>query len=235
MDPVRPEKTFTVSLGDGSTSITIRGSAFDSSFDVAMVEQEGEYPIRGEDLSGYTVVDIGAGYGEFSALCYLLGASKILCFEPNAHVFEYLEQNLKDLPNIELNREAVFSRDGRTFLFSRQRGTASGSISEVQYDPDHPSAQDREKHEVDLVSISKILTDIPYPVLLKIDAEGVEYEIVDVAQKLGLLATTERIFIEYHAGIGQLPVTLGQSGFSVDVYEKDSRMGLIDARRRIHQ
>lgn len=225
------EKAFTVSIEGDSRAITIKGPAQDSSFDVAMIEQEGEYPIRNAKLGGFTVVDIGAGYGEFSALCFLLGASRILCFEPNRHVFRYLRGNLQGLPNIELYQKGVYSEEGTTVLFSRRRGTASGSISEVQYDPEHPSAQDRDQQVVEITSISKALSDISGSFVLKIDAEGVEYAILEAACELDLLSNCELLFVEYHAGLGHLPLKLEQAGFCFEIQEKDSRMGLINAKR----
>lgn len=231
MEPASPELYFDVCSDSRPEKVRIYGPSEDSSFAVAMSEAEDEYPVRDKNLKGFTVLDIGAGYGEFSALCYLLGASKVIGFEPNANVFHYLTRNLRGFDVFELHQKAVASTSGSTVLYSRSTGTASGSISEVQYDPDAPSARDRSKQAVEMVAIKDILEGSEGPFLVKIDAEGVEYELIEMASRYDLLKNCDLIYIEYHRGVQQIAEFLMQMGFDVEIHQKDAEMGLINGTR----
>lgn len=225
------EKSFPVYALDGLRCITISGPSTDSSFEIASFESSTEYEVANSDVAGRVVFDIGAGYGEFTALCLLRGARKIFSFEPNELVFPYLEKNLGDFPTVELHRKGVFSFSGSSVLFARPEGTASGSIQEVQYNPSDPSGLDRSKQVIELVGIGTILEKSQERYVLKIDAEGSEYDILATAASLGALDRCDATWIEYHRGPQNLPDLLISAGLSPVISPKDSEMGLIVGKR----
>lgn len=50
-----------------------------------------------------TIVEIGAGYGDVTALLYFMGFRKIICFEVNSSIIEYVKYKIKTLFNSEVN------------------------------------------------------------------------------------------------------------------------------------
>lgn len=212
--------------------VVIVGPAVDTSFAVARTEAKSEYNLTPSQFAGKWTIDVGAGYGEFTAIAHLSGASRVIAFEPNPFVFKYLNSNVGALPAVEVINAGVFSTSGISILYYRPTGTASGSIHEVQYDPDSALAHTRLEVEVNLLAIGDILERLPghQRALLKIDAEGSEYEIVAAiatSRKMQLLST---IVVEYHAGIQFLEKALIESGYDVTVEAKSDSMGIIYAQ-----
>jgi hypothetical protein len=85
------------------------------------------------------------------------------------------------------------------------------------------------------VSLGQLLEQLPYPVLLKIDCEGCEFEAIESlsAQSFEKL---ERLVIEYHGTPHQIQEKLSQFGFKVKVFSPWTHMeeipiGYITARK----
>jgi len=175
--------------------------------------------VYGEIPSGWSVVDIGAHIGVFSLYSLLSGAERVLAYEPEERNFELLRENVKanDVGGrIQALKLAVWSDDEQRTLFT-SRGTAFHGFF-----PDRLHAGGSER--VNCVGINTLLDRVNYPVLLKIDAEGSEYEIVNAIteenmQKVG------RICAECHVGTPRLrplyPTLLQQlrsRGFSISTH-----------------
>lgn len=229
----RPTELSSFVVAHGGRQIEIVGPASDSSFAIARIESETEYDVPTSDYCGRWVVDIGAGYGEFAARAHLAGASLVVGFEPNPFVFPYLLDNLARYSGIEVNPLGVFSESGSSKLYFRRSGTASGSISEVQYDPTSELAKTRICEAIDLVSIEDVLARfVGSRGVLKVDAEGSEYEIVRKIFDASLERALETVVVEYHAGVQGLVSRFAAGGFSVRVVEKSRDMGLVYASIR---
>lgn len=150
--------------------------------------------IYGKIPANSVVVDVGAHIGTFSLLASLEGSSMILAFEPEPKNFELLKENLainRLSEKVLAFKQAVWSRNEKRILF-----TSKGSAFHSFY-PEKNGIGGTEP--TDCVDINTILDPLDYPVLLKIDAEGSEYEIIPHISSINI-GKISRIELEYHLG-----------------------------------
>jgi FkbM family methyltransferase len=222
---------FSVFDAHGSEFI-VRGPMSDTSFEVAKAEANTEYDLIDEDYRSDLVFDIGGGYGEFSIKLAIMGSKKVIVYEPNPFLWKYLEANISDIPQITLFREGVLDISTETTIYFRETGTASGSINEVQYDPLSPIGLERIKLPTKITDVADVITRNQFEsFVMKIDAEGSEYRIVDRLIMTNSLDKCKLLIIEYHRGKQDLASKLKAIGFKLQVIKKSSEMGLIYARR----
>ena len=134
--------------------------------------------------TGGTVLDIGAHYGYFTRLAAALvgPGGHVHSFEPTPQTFGVLEQNAAGVPQIALNRAAVFSIDTELelvdygTLFSEFNGVVAGRLDGEQIGniPLKPT-----KFIVPAYSVDSYLARNGGTCdFIKIDAEGAEAEIL---------------------------------------------------------
>ena len=148
--------------------------------------------IYGNVPRGCSVVDVGAHVGIFSLYSVLSGSKEVLAFEPESRNFQLLYQNLHSNrlhERIHSFNMAVWSSEGERTLFT-SRGSAFHGFF-----PDKLHAGGFEK--VRCIGINTVLKQVDPPVLLKIDAEGSEYEIIEHMTNENL-EKLQRIALEYH-------------------------------------
>lgn len=119
---------------------------------------------------GMTVVEIGANVGFYTLLfSHLTGErGKVLAFEPDQENFRLLEKNAAGgLNNIDCRRAAVADRSGslRLFISAENRG------DHRVYD----SGDDRERVEVQAVSVDDVLGPGGKADFIKMDIQGAEF------------------------------------------------------------
>jgi FkbM family methyltransferase len=148
------------------------------------VYESNEYEIEsfGDDD---IVIDIGSHKGFFAKLCMDKGCKQIHCFEPEPENFNQLVENLKDYKYFQAYNLAVSDRSGKRILH-RVLGHNTGLHSFYSEGPGIES---------NTVSLDDILDHIQKVSLLKIDAEGAEYEIIMNSKKLNKI---KNIVGEYH-------------------------------------
>ena len=132
------------------------------------------------------VIDIGAHKGFFAKLCMDKGCRQIHCFEPEEKNFEALINNLKDYKHFQPYPFAVLDKR-RKKKFVIVPGTNTGMHSFYQ--------KNGIETEINCIGLDDILINFPKISLLKIDAEGSEFEIL---MKSKLLFKVEKIVGEYH-------------------------------------
>jgi FkbM family methyltransferase len=148
------------------------------------VNQENEYEI--DTFSPNDIVlDIGAHKGYFTKLCMDNGCKQVHSFEPEPKNFEGLMNNLKDYKNFQPYNLAVFDKI-REKEFHIVPGENTGL---------HSFYQKGIATKVKTVGLDDILINFPKVKLIKIDAEGSEYEIL---MKSKLLFKVSQIVGEYH-------------------------------------
>ena len=216
-----------------NTSFVLSGDSMDSSFNTAIEElYKNEYNLSEEIVRNKIFIDVGAGYGEVGIMASLYKASKVYMYEPNPYLFRYLENNVSPFKNIFIYNVGVYSQKAKSTLYFRNTGSGSGSISEVQYDPASITGQDRFKVEIDLIGIEQILNLCrKSEVIIKIDAEGAEYKIIDTIKNFKYNHFITDLRIEYHAGVQSIISDLASIGFSCKTFHKMEQMGLIEATR----
>jgi FkbM family methyltransferase len=127
---------------------------------------------------GMQVLDIGAHIGLFSVCSsQLVGpAGKTICFEPTPGTFSVLTKTLQlnHCDNVIPVQAAVSDKEGKaTFYISHTAGCNSNSLVK------NKSEKELAGYEVQLVTIDSIIDKYSYkPSLIKIDAEGAEFDVL---------------------------------------------------------
>jgi FkbM family methyltransferase len=179
------------------------------------------FPIQ----SGWRVMDIGAGIGEFSLVAASAGASTV-AFEPFPGSCAILRENVR--------RNAADVR-----VFAQAIAGASGSIA-LDADPAHPvysrsramdaraTAGTIERPALSLAD-AMVASTVERIDLLKLDCEGAEYGILGGAGP-DVLARVDRIVLEFHEWDGhnraELVELLERAGFDVQAVSNRSYAGI---------
>ena len=136
--------------------------------------------LRAQVKPGINIIDVGAHIGLFSVASSKLAgtAGKIICFEPTPDTYAVLLQTLKlnHCHNVTPVQGAVSYKRGRAvFYASEMPGCNSNSLVRTR------SGKEKE-YEVELFTIDGIADQYSLkPGLIKIDAEGVELDVLQGA------------------------------------------------------
>jgi len=146
------------------------------------------------------IVEIGAHYGLLThELCSKFPCAEIYAIEPATIAFKNLKQNLQDVDNVKMFKYAIGNYNGRALLninsFDEtnsllQAEEASTSISGLLK---HESSEEVEILTLDTFCVVNQISSID---LLKIDAQGYSYEILEGAQRIMKLQIVKHLFIE---------------------------------------
>ena len=144
-----------------------------------------------------TVIDIGANVGLFSL--YMLkkrNCKRIYAIEPTKKAFEQLSEVLKDESVASVHKWAIHNFNGKSKIKSvDDNSTISGFIDDV-----HPyTTHNMHEEEVDVTTLKSFFenNNLNKLDLIKIDIEGVEYDVIESLSDLDLLKS-DRYLIEYH-------------------------------------
>ena len=155
--------------------------AFDDLHVVNEVITENCYKLTPEQVKDKVVVDIGANIGSFSLLAWKWRAKQVIAFEPEPHNFDILKMNIVlNNADIEIHNKAVGIK-GWTKIDNSSGHSQTGRDIGV---------------DVEVVSLNDL--DIDKIDLLKCDAEGGEYEIIETINN-ETLNKIQRIVGEFHS------------------------------------
>lgn len=172
-----------------------------------------------------TVLDIGANVGMFTARITAY-TDRIICYEPMRSNFAQLCKNTRASTHITPVHAAVGATNGTTRMYAPCNTTLSGGYTQFP----HESLHGKEAFEdVEMVSLDDVFArhSIDTCAVLKLDAEGAEYDILYNAHA-DTLARIRAICGEYHAveemqentTISALSRYLESHGFSVRIEPK---------------
>ena len=140
---------------------------------------------------GMVFYDIGAHFGFFSLLAsHIVGnTGQVHTFEPTRSTFGMLKENTKDIKNITINQNAVWSQSAS--IPFNDFGLNYSAFNSA-YSPRFSNSKKRkvaaDKYEVQAISIDQYVDSAGrFPDFIKIDAESAEQEILK-----GLEKTLER-------------------------------------------
>ena len=185
---------------------------------------------------GWSIIDIGAGIGEFP-LYTLQGhpTNIVYAFEPFPESFDFLQTNVKlnNAPSIKGYREAI--------------GAESGTLTlNLMGDPLQISTEIKSSSQETVTVPSLSLKDafqslrLHHCNLLKLDCEGAEYPILFNAPA-AVFDSIDNIVMEYHDGVQahdhhQLAEFLESKGFSVKTYRNfvHAQLGYLYAFKEAH-
>lgn len=142
-----------------------------------------------------TVVDIGANVGCF-AFRVAPRARRVIAVEPEPGNFAALRANLGDLANVELDRCAVADAPGELTLYRDAAGTQGGRFT-LYRDLDPGFLTDAVTVPVTTLDALFARHGVERCDLLKLDAEGAEYDVLHGASPESL-ARIRAIAGEYH-------------------------------------
>lgn len=192
---------------------------------------------RFDDLTGRTVVDVGANVGATALAAIAHGADRVIAIEPDPENLQQLHHNLGQLDLgggwIEVHHAAV-GRPGQVQV-RRPDGHPRGCCgSSWTTDPDPGGTTVEQRPLVDFLDGTDLL--------VKIDVEGAEYDILAATTDIDeLAARVEHLVLEWHhfpaRGVDafeQLPPLLLrlQARYDTELVGPPERGGLLFAVRR---
>lgn len=166
------------------------------------------YGVKGRDLAGQVVVDVGAYVGDSSIAFARQGAS-VHAFEPSETFCGFIRRNL-----------AENGLAGRVVLHETGLAEREQLVS---------TRHDRLKL---VEGVSYALQHLPGSIdTLKLDCEGAEYHLLGDPRFLAHLAPRE-IRMEYHRGHQGVVGPLERAGYQVALAGPAATVGLLSARRK---
>jgi FkbM family methyltransferase len=213
------------SADDGLTIMTIDGTSI-------RIDTPETYGILGEvfvqrdyDITPKTPVvvwDIGMNVGAASLrLSSVEQVKKVVAFEPFPGTFEEATRNIALNPGaaakIRAVQKGVAGRSGTTTAYYSRDYSPGNTTS----DPERKRTERDQKIEISLMSavsaLDLVKAEAPgLPIVMKLDAEGAEYEILGSLDSAGRLSEISAIALEFHDGPQQLLPWLERAGFEID-------------------
>ena len=182
--------------------------------------------------SGWTIVDIGGGLGDFTLLAGSIPNSDVHVYEPFPESYALLKENLhhNHIDHVQVYAEAVSGEQGHLQL-------ATGTGVAVR----HSTAQDDEAADLSVIAVplASVIQRLKSKHIdfLKMDCEGGEYDILLKADDESLKAITH-ICMEYHDDLTphthhELVQFLSEKGFDVKTYNNPAHteIGFLYARK----
>jgi FkbM family methyltransferase len=143
-----------------------------------------EYPLTADSLA----VDCGVYQGTFSHILHEKYRCRILGFEPISEFYTRSVDRLRPFPNITVFNLGV----GATTRLERMsiKGDMTGIFA------DNPTIE-----EVQVLAIGEILKPLGTVDLLKINIEGMEFEVLEAILAEGLAPKLRNIQVQFHAAV----------------------------------
>jgi len=150
--------------------------------------------------NGWRVIDIGAGFGDFTLYAALDRPDTLVyAYEPFPESFAMLEENIRNnhIENVKIFAEAVWSKSEQLILDLSGGGPLQAPTQDLEMVDEVKTGQ----YRVPALSLEKVLeqNDLVHLDLLKLDCEGAEFEILG-EKSAKILKRIERIVMEYHDG-----------------------------------
>ena len=127
-----------------------------------------------------TIIDIGANKGQFSEACFqLFNKVKVVAIEPDKKISKILEKNLSNR-NIHIINKVISSYNG-TVNFHVNEDSQVSSVLQIGKDRKKFFSKSKVKSikKLPVCTLDKIIIkNIKKPILIKIDTQGLEYEIL---------------------------------------------------------
>lgn len=166
------------------------------------------YRVKGRDLRGKVVVDVGAYVGD-TALAFARQGATVHAVEPSQAFCAFLRRNVAEnglAANVVVHPVGLEEREG----------TSSSGTDTMHF----------------VKGVEYALRHLPAGVdLLKLDCEGAEYHLLADPRFLAHLAPAE-IRMEYHRGHEPVVLALERAGYAVAMAPASGPVGLLSAQRR---
>ena len=155
---------------------------------IKSIIKDNEYKIQKADISGKTIIDVGAHIGVFSVLCGYYGAREVLSFEPMVENVSLFRENTREYSCIRLVQAAIGRSDAKrkSIAFYSSGGTYNLGGGHIIYNFGDI---------VPVVALDDILSNYKSVDLIKFDCEGSEFPILFTSK---MLPKIKRIIGEFH-------------------------------------
>lgn len=145
-----------------------------------------------------TVIDIGANVGLFSLYCIRKSCNFVHAIEPTTKAFNQLKNNLSRHDNAKIHKLGIHNKNSKMLIsFTNSNSTISGfdltGVEKTDCDQ-RPLSEEVEVKTLGAFIKENDIVDID---LIKIDIEGVEYDVIDSLsdEEINL---SKNYLIEYH-------------------------------------
>ncbi len=143
------------------------------------------------------IIDLGAHLGKFTAE-FAKRARTVYAFEPHPDIFASLQKNTCRFSNVVAYQKAISDEDGEATLYSdpsqTSRPTEGSTLSNQKRDVSYENG-----FSVETVQLSKFIQDLHLQVkLIKIDIEGMEYNVINDLLNSGAIDLVDLVYVEDH-------------------------------------
>ena len=168
------------------------------------------------------IFDIGANHGDY-AWVFEQVADKVVCLEPDASNFEFLNLRFARTPQVSIVNSAVGETVGTHDFFVVNDGSGLNTLSEKRTN----DINVRKKVTVQVTTVAKLIEQFGKPDYIKIDVEGYEVNVLKgLKQKIKLVsfeANLPAFLEESYQCIDMLAALGGNCSFN---YEYENKLVL---------
>jgi len=188
--------------------------------------------VYGSDFYDKNVIDVGMSNGDSSIYFAKNGAKKVIGIEPDKVSFNLAVNNIKaskvDDRVIALNK-ALTAEAKEVELIIYEEYPNANSIDEKNMVKLEGNKRKVIVEGVQLKDIVDLFEGEPIG-LLKMDCEGCEYAVLNSLDN-DTYKKIEKIYMEYHNGLQNLPEILNKNGYTLEITNPAGSQGYIRAKR----
>ena len=150
---------------------------------------------------GDIAIDCGANVGKVTEVMASACAT-VYAFEPNPYAFAVLKERFSHNAHVHCYEKGVLDRDDQLKLFMHKNAESdqvkwSTGSSLLDF---KSNINSNNYCVVDVIDLAQFIADLNAKVkVLKIDVEGVEYQILNKLIDTGVIHQIEHVFVETHA------------------------------------
>jgi len=190
------------------------------------------YGLRGMDLKGRTVLDVGAYIGD-STIAFAARGAFVHAFEPVPMVQQFLVRNVAANAmegRVRVHPVGLAREDRRVKVDVNVTGLAGATVKAARNDARaEASSVSQELHLVDALDYLRS-AGVTAADVVKLDCEGAEYALLEDGALLEMLQPS-RVVMEYHRGGAPLHDALVKHGYRVDWPAPRSELGYMHGVR----
>lgn len=168
---------------------------------------------------GDLIFDIGANIGLETEKYLILGASKVICVEPQLSCLKELKEKFSDNNKITIIEKGISNEEGSLRFYISKNGSGCSTFSE-EYRKNFRKIKYDEELEVPVTTLNNLIRKYGIPKFCKVDVEGFELQVFK-----GLSIKIPYICYEFHSEMlydakkcADYLSSLGKAMFNLSIY-----------------